>query len=128
MPGKVVLLVEDQEENRDMYALRLRHAGYEVFEARDGDEALDLIARQRPDIILLDISIPIIDGYMVARIVKAIRDTSSIPIVALTAHDYDSNNQEASRVGFDRYLTKPIEPRQVVECVQELIGPPLQQH
>ena len=128
MPGKVVLLVEDQEDNRDMYALRLRHEGYEVFEARDGDEALDLVAKIRPDLILLDISIPVIDGYMVARIIKAIRETSSIPIVALTAHDYDSAGEEPSRVGFVRYLTKPIEPRHVVGCVQELIGPPLQQH
>src|SRR5688572_25164245 len=126
MSGKVVLLVEDQDDNRDMYAVRLRHAGYEVYEAKDGDEALDMIARTRPDLILLDISLPVIDGFMVARIVKAIRETSDIPIVALTAHDYAHDIEEARQIGFSTYLTKPIEPRAVVQVVEQLIGAPAQ--
>jgi two-component system, cell cycle response regulator DivK len=122
MERKNLLLVEDHEDNRDMYAIRLRHAGYRVFEAEDGEEALDLVAEHQPDLILLDISLPVIDGFMVARIVRNLDQTAAIPIVALTAHDLDANGGEARRIGFDSYLTKPIEPRDVVTCVERLIG------
>jgi two-component system cell cycle response regulator DivK len=124
MAGKVVLLVEDHDDNREIYSIRLRHAGYGVFEARDGEEALDMVALHHPDLILLDISLPIIDGFTVARILKGIRDTASIPIVALTAHDRAADREEASRIGFENYLTKPVEPRVVLSCVQRLIGQP----
>jgi CheY-like chemotaxis protein len=122
MKRKNLLLVEDQELSRDMYALRLRLAGYRVLEAGDGEEALDLLAQHRPDLILLDISLPVIDGFTVARIAKNLDQTADIPIVALTAHDLDDHGGEARHIGFESYLTKPIEPREVVCCVERLIG------
>ena len=120
--GQTVLLVEDNEDNRIIYSTVLRHQGYGVVEAFDGARAIELARSVLPDIILMDISIPEIDGWEATKILKADESTSAIPIVALTAHALAADRARAERVGCDGYLAKPVEPRRVVEEVQRLLG------
>jgi two-component system, cell cycle response regulator DivK len=122
---KLVLLVEDNEDNRDIYTTLLRHVGYEVLEAVDGEHALQLVEQRTPDLVLLDISLPKLDGWQVARRLKSGELTSKVPIAALTAHAYQADREIAAAIGFDAYLAKPVEPRDVYACVKELIGDPL---
>lgn len=118
-----VLLVEDNEDNLAVYRTILDHVGYAVVEARDGEEGLARATSEKPDVILMDISIPKIDGWEVTRRLKAENDTKDIPIIALTAHALDEDREKAFSVGCDGYLAKPIEPRRVVEEVERLVGP-----
>ena len=122
---KLVLLVEDNEDNRDIYTTLLRHVGYEVLEAVDGEHALQLVEQRTPDLVLLDISLPKLDGWQVARRLKSGELTSKVPIAALTAHAYQADREIAASIGFDAYLAKPVEPRDVYACVKELIGDPI---
>ena len=124
MTTKVVLLVEDNDDNRNVYSLLLRHVGYEVVEATDGQAAIEAVLERRPDLILLDISIPKIDGWTVARMLKDAPATSNIPLVAVTAHAFQRDRTIASEIGFAEYLPKPVEPRDVMKCVERLIGTP----
>ena len=124
MTTKVVLLVEDNEDNRSIYSTLLRHVGYEVIEAADGQAAIESILDRKPDLILLDISIPKIDGWTVARMLKDAPATTAIPLVAVTAHAFAADREQAERLGFKAYLPKPVEPREVYKCVESLIGPP----
>ncbi|HLU25335.1 MAG TPA: response regulator [Longimicrobiales bacterium] len=121
---KTVLLVEDNDDNRHVYALILRHAGYRVVEARTGDEAVSLARSELPDLILMDISIPAMDGLQATSLLKAEGRTAEIPVVALTAHALAMHRRRAREVGCDGYLTKPCEPRTVVAEVARFIGPP----
>jgi CheY-like chemotaxis protein len=120
-----VLLVEDNNDNRAIYRTILEFSGYAVIEALDGDSAVVQARASRPDLILMDISIPIMDGWEATRILKADPATSGIPIIALTAHAMDSDRRKAKEVGCDGYLAKPIEPRLVVEEVARFLIPPL---
>ncbi|NUO39981.1 MAG: response regulator [Gemmatimonadaceae bacterium] len=117
-----VLLVEDNEDNRIIYSTVLRHTGYAVVEALDGVQALELARSVRPDLILMDISIPEIDGWEATRILRQDAETRDIPIVALTAHALADDRERATLVGFTSYLAKPIEPRAVVAEVRRWIG------
>lgn len=120
--GLTVLLVEDNEDNRIIYSTVLRHTGYAVVEALDGVQALELARSVRPDLILMDISIPEIDGWEATRILRQDAETRDIPIVALTAHALADDRERATLVGFTSYLAKPIEPRAVVAEVRRWIG------
>lgn len=123
MSKGTVLLVEDNEDNRDIYQLILEHAGYEVLLAVSGEEGIRLARERLPDLILMDISIPVIDGWEATRILKADPVTSGIAIVALTAHALASDRERAREAGCDGYLAKPVEPRRVVAEVTQRIGP-----
>ena len=123
MPRRI-LLVEDNEDNRIIYRLTLLHFGYEVSEAVDGESGIRIATEALPDLILMDVSIPGIDGWEATRILKADERTAGIPIVALTAHALASDRARAAEVGCDGYLPKPIEPRRVVEEIERLIGGP----
>jgi len=112
--GHTVLLVEDNEDNRIIYSTVLRHLGYKVVEAEDGAQAIALARSVTPDLILMDISIPEVDGWEATRIIRADPATSAIPIIALTAHALADDRERATEVGFNAYLAKPIEPRAVV--------------
>ena len=116
--GKTVLLVEDNEDNRIVYSTILRHFGYEVSEALNGEEGIAKARSERPDLILMDISIPIIDGWEATQVLKHDPVTRDIPIIALTAHALASDREKAMEVGCDGYLAKPCEPRAVVAEVQ----------
>lgn len=120
---KTVLLVEDNEDNLVVYRTILEHVGYRVVEARDGEEGVARAKQELPDLILMDISIPKIDGWEATRRLKSAEDTRDIPIIALTAHALDEDREKALRTGCDGYLAKPVEPRRVVEEVQRFLGP-----
>jgi two-component system cell cycle response regulator DivK len=123
-PRKTVLLVEDNEDNLVVYRTILHHVGYLVLEARDGEEGVHLARVKHPDLILMDISIPKLDGWEATIQLKADVATRTIPVIALTAHALDEDRQRAATVGCDGYLAKPIEPSRVVQEVERFIGPP----
>src|SRR5215203_1688659 len=120
--AKTVLLVEDNEDNRIVYSTILRHFGYTVTEALNGEEGIAKARGERPDLILMDISIPIIDGWEATQVLKHDPATNDIPIIALTAHALASDREKAMEVGCDGYLAKPCEPRAVVAEVQRFLG------
>jgi CheY-like chemotaxis protein len=121
--GRTVLLVEDNEDNRIIYSTVLRHVGYDVVEAEDGIQAISLARSARPNLILMDIAIPQLDGWEATRILRQDPATSDIPIIALTAHALPNDRERAAQVGFSAYLAKPVEPRAVVAEVRRWIGP-----
>jgi CheY-like chemotaxis protein len=120
--NKTVLLVEDNEDNLVIYSTILRHSGYVVIEARDGKAGIDAAQSAHPAIILMDVSIPLIDGWEATRRLKADPDTAHIPIIALTAHALASDQQKAIDAGCDGYIPKPAEPRAVLNVVEQHLG------
>ena len=120
--GQTLLLVEDNEDNRIIYSTVLRHLGYSVVEAVDGVQAIALARSVLPDLILMDISIPEVDGWEATKILRRDPATRHIPIIALTAHALADDREKAQQLGFSAYLAKPIEPRAVVAEVQRWIG------
>jgi len=120
--SRTILLVEDNSDNRIIYRRVLEHFGYTVIEALDGEEAIRLATERVPDLILMDISIPRIDGWAATKAIRADARTNRIPIVALTAHAMPADRARAGEVGFASYLTKPIEPRRVVEEIERLMS------
>lgn len=120
--AKTVLLVEDNEDNRTVYRTILEHFGYGVIEARNGEDGVRMAREGQPALILMDISIPLIDGWEATRILKSDPATSEIPIIALTAHALATDRAKAQEVGCDGYLAKPCEPRRVVSEVERFLG------
>lgn len=120
--AQTLLLVEDNEDNRIIYCTVLRHLGYNVLEAQDGVQAVELARSAQPDLILMDISIPRMDGWEATRLLRSDPRTSAIPIIALTAHALADDRERASKVGFTSYLAKPVEPRVVVAEIRRWIG------
>lgn len=118
----LILLVEDHEDNRNIYRTILEYHGFRVELAPDGREGLRLAREAAPDLILMDISIPLLDGWQVTRILKEDPATAGIPIVALTAHALEEDRVRAKAVGCDGYLTKPVEPTRVIEEVRRFLG------
>lgn len=104
-----ILIVEDNEMNRDMLSRRLARRGYEVSVAVDGKEGVDRIHTERPDLVLMDMSLPVIDGWEATRQVKANPELNGIPVIALTAHAMAGDREQALAAGCDDYDTKPIE-------------------
>lgn len=112
-----ILVVEDNEDNLAVLSDELDYAGYEVISAGDGEEALEKTLAERPDLILMDISIPIIDGWEVTRRLKADPKTGNIPIIALTAHAMAGDEEKAKAAGCDGYIAKPCTPDEVAARV-----------
>lgn len=121
-PSKTVLLVEDNEDNRTVYRTILEHFGYGVIEARNGEDGVRMAREEHPDLILMDISIPLVDGWEATRMLKGDDGTADIPVIALTAHALAADRAKAAEVGCDGYLAKPCEPRKVVAEVEKFIG------
>jgi len=119
-----VLLVEDNEMNRDMLSRRLMRKGYEVVIAGDGRSGVEMASRERPDIILMDMSLPVLDGWNATRLIKESPDTQAIPIIALTAHAMASDREKALEAGCDDYDTKPVEMPRLLEKIERLLGGP----
>jgi two-component system, cell cycle response regulator DivK len=119
---KVVLLVEDNPDNRGIYRTILEHGRFEVLEAEDGQTGVDLARTRQPDLILMDVAIPLIDGWEATRMLKADPETSGIPIIALTAHALQSDRERAEEVGCDGYIAKPVLPRAVLAEVERRLG------
>jgi CheY-like chemotaxis protein len=117
-----ILLVEDNETNRDMLSRRLIRKGYEVVMALDGEQAVSMAAAESPDLILMDMSLPVIDGWEATRRVKAEEATRSIPVIALTAHAMAGDREKALDAGCDDYDTKPIELPRLLDKIAVLLG------
>ncbi len=118
-----ILLVEDNEMNRDMLSRRLQRRGYEVILAVDGQQGVDMSRAQSPDILLLDMSLPVKDGWQVAREMKADNALKSIPIIALTAHAMADDRMRAMAAGCDDYDTKPVDLPRLLSKIEALLGP-----
>ena len=112
-----ILLVEDNELNRDMLSRRLKRRDYEVEMAVDGQQGVDLTRSLMPDLILMDMSLPIIDGWAATGILKSDSSTSHIPIIALTAHAMEGERQKCLEAGCDDFDTKPIEFKRLLEKI-----------
>lgn len=117
-----LLLVEDNEMNRDMLSRRLIRKGYEVVVAEDGKIGVAKAKEEAPDLILMDMSLPEMDGWEATRIIKSDAETAHIPIIALTAHAMSSDKEKAFAVGCDDYDTKPIEFSRLMEKVEKQLG------
>ena len=117
-----ILLVEDNEMNRDMLSRRLARRGYEVILAVDGESGLALAESEVPNLILMDMSLPILDGWEAARRLKAAPETRHIPVIALTAHAMSSDRDKALAAGCDDYDTKPIELTRLMEKIETLLA------
>jgi two-component system, cell cycle response regulator DivK len=117
-----ILLVEDNEMNRDMLSRRLERRGYEVVIAVDGQQGVDLAQSAQPDLILMDMSLPIIDGWEATRQLKAKEAMKATPIIALTAHAMSGDREKALEAGCDDYDTKPIELPRLLGKIEALLG------
>ena len=117
-----ILLVEDNEMNRDMLSRRLIKKGFDVVMAIDGQQGLDMASSENPDIILLDMSLPIMDGWEVARHLKADDELKAIPVIALTAHAMACDREKTLEAGCDEYDTKPIEFKRLLGKINDMIG------
>jgi two-component system cell cycle response regulator DivK len=115
------LIVEDNEMNRDMLSRRIARRGYEVVVAVDGAEAIDRARSEHPTLILMDMSLPVIDGWEATRRLKADPLTAAIPIIALTAHALSSDREKAFEAGCDGYETKPIEFPRLLAAMEKLL-------
>jgi two-component system, cell cycle response regulator DivK len=113
-----ILLVEDNEMNRDMLSRRLERRGHQIILALDGQQGLDAARSQKPDLILMDMSLPVVDGWEATRQLKADQATQGIPVIALTAHAMASDEQRAREAGCDDFDTKPIELTRLLEKIQ----------
>lgn len=116
-----ILLVEDNEMNRDMLSRRLQRKGHEVLIALDGIQGVEMALSQNPDLILMDMSLPIMDGWQAAQQLKAAPETSGIPIIALTAHAMAGDREKCLEVGCDDYDTKPVEFSRLLSKIQALL-------
>lgn len=127
MQKKTILVVDDEPDQREIYRAVLRHAGYDVLEATDALEGVRIAMACLPDLILLDIALPLVDGWEAARMLKRDARTASIPICAISARVLsDHQRGDVRAAGFECYLLKPIEPRHVLREVSERIGPALE--
>ncbi len=113
-----ILLVEDNEMNRDMLSRRLSRREHEIVIAVDGEQGVAMAATERPDLILMDMSLPLIDGWEATRRIKADAATAAIPVIALTAHAMSGDREKAMEAGCDDYDTKPIELLRLLEKIE----------
>ena len=116
-----ILLVEDNDMNRDMLSRRLIRKGYEVVIALDGQEGVNMAESENPDLILMDMSLPLIDGWEATRRIKASQELCAIPIIALTAHAMPTDRDKALEAGCDDYDTKPVELPRLLEKIERLL-------
>jgi CheY-like chemotaxis protein len=117
-----ILLVEDNEMNRDMLSRRLERKGFEVVLAFDGEDGVSKAQSERPDLILMDMSLPEMDGWEATKLIKSVPATSSIPVIALTAHAMSGDREKAIEAGCDDYDTKPVELPRLLEKIQALLA------
>jgi two-component system, cell cycle response regulator DivK len=118
---KRILIIEDQEDNRAIMRDLLTGAGFELIEAADGEEGVKLARSERPDLILMDIQLPVIDGYEATRRIKAIAELKSIPIIAVTSYALSGDEAKTREAGCDGYVAKPFSPRHLLAKVREFL-------
>jgi CheY-like chemotaxis protein len=116
-----ILLVEDSEMNWDMLSRRLQRKGYEVLVATDGRQGVEIALSEVPDLILMDMSLPVLDGWEATRQIKQAPETQAIPVIALTAHAMAGDREQALAAGCDDYDTKPVDLRRLLQKIQVLL-------
>jgi two-component system, cell cycle response regulator DivK len=119
---KRILLVEDTEDNRQIIRDLLTSVGYELIEAADGEEGVELAAKHKPDLILMDIQLPTLDGYEATRRIKADPATAHIPVIAVTSYALSGDEAKTRAAGCDGYVAKPFSPKQLLAKVREFTG------
>ena len=119
--SKHILIVEDQEDNRRILRDLLGNAGYELVEAESGEEALTAVEAQRPDLILMDIQLPVMDGYEATRRIRSNPDMKAVPIIAMTAYALAGDEAKALAAGCNAYISKPYSPRALLAKVREYL-------
>jgi two-component system, cell cycle response regulator DivK len=117
-----ILLVEDNEMNRDMLSRRLERRGYRVAIALDGEQGVAMAGSEAPDLVLMDMSLPVLDGWEAARRLKAVPETRAIPIIALTSHAMVGDREKAIAAGCDDYDTKPVEFQRLLEKIETILA------
>ena len=120
----LVLVVDDFQDNREMYAEYLAFSGFRVIQAANGKEALDQAFANRPDIIIMDLSLPVMDGWEATRRLKADQRTNAIPVVALTGHAMQGHSKGAMEAGCDSFVAKPCLPDQLVAEIRKMLSTP----
>jgi two-component system, cell cycle response regulator DivK len=120
--SKRILVVEDQADNRKIIRDMLAGTNYEITEAENGEEALAAIAKQRPDLILMDIQLPVMDGYSATRRIKTDPALQSIPIIAVTSYALSGEEKKAREAGCDDYVPKPYSPRQLLAKIRQYLS------
>jgi two-component system cell cycle response regulator DivK len=118
---KRILVVEDQEDNRQILRDLLSNAGYEMIEAEDGQQALTQAAKHKPDLILMDIQLPLLDGYEATRRIKADPALNAIPIIVVTSYALSGDEEKAHAAGCDAYVAKPFSPRALLAKIREYL-------
>lgn len=116
-----ILVIEDQEDNRIILRDLLTSVGFEVIEALNGQEGVDMAGTQQPDLILMDIQLPVLDGYEATRRIKGDPALASIPIIAVTSYALSGDESKAKAAGCDAYVTKPFSPRLLLEKIREFL-------
>jgi two-component system cell cycle response regulator DivK len=119
--SKRILIIEDQEDNRAIMRDLLSTAGYALIEAVDGEEGVRLARSERPDLILMDIQLPVLDGYEATRRIRAISDLKSVPIIAVTSYALSGDEAKTREAGCDSYVAKPFSPRELLAKVRALL-------
>ena len=122
MPGKRILVIEDHEENRRLLRDLLTSFGYELIEAVTGEDGLTAAEAERPDLVLMDIQLPGIDGYETTRRIKAKQALNHIPVIAVTSYALSGDDVKAFAAGCDAYVTKPFDPAELLEKIREHLG------
>ena len=123
--SKTILVVEDQEDNRQILRDLLGSAGFRMVEAHDGEQALTVARSQRPDLILMDIQLPILDGYETTRAIKRDSELKHIPIIAVTSYALSGDEQRAREAGCDAYVAKPYSTRHLLAKIGQFLERPL---
>lgn len=122
MTGKTVLLVEDNDDNQEIYRIILTHHGFSVLQAWDGESGVRMARDHGPDLILMDLTMPVLDGLQATQVLKADPDTAAIPIIALTAHAEHEDRAAAEAAGCTAFLSKPVEPQRVAMEVRRVLA------
>ena len=120
--GKRILVIEDTDDNRRILRDLLSNAGFELIEATDGEQGVAAAVAERPDLILMDIQLPVIDGYEASRRIKANPELRHIPIIAITSYALAGDEQKTAAAGCEGYVAKPFSPRQVLALVRQFLG------
>jgi two-component system, cell cycle response regulator DivK len=119
--SKRILVVEDQADNRQIIRDMLAPTDYEIIEVENGEQALEVVAKERPDLILMDIQLPVMDGYEATRRIKADPALRSIPIIAVTSYALSGEEKKARGAGCDEYVPKPFSPRQLLAKIRNFL-------
>jgi two-component system cell cycle response regulator DivK len=120
-PSPLVLIVDDNVDAREMYAMYLEHEGFRSTEAGDGHAAIDEAKRVKPDLILMDATMPRLDGWEAARLLKTDAETKAIPLIMLTAHAFAEHRDRAAAVGADAFLAKPVLPDALARAIRKML-------